>query len=422
MLTPGGQLVALNQAAGGGAETVERALSGRWRVDVCAEKRRPPPPCAPDAGPRCAPLDALLARVGAYGNVFARRADYNGTACGGAARCARFPRSPPTFRPITDTARVRRVAAEASVSAGRVALWDEAAVLETSPSPGGVFFRYLSRARILTRRRYGATSWAARYSVNNRAAWIENYVGSGGATKALPPKREWPQRLTDGVRDGSIARVLDAGAGTCSLDAFLREAGLRSRVRLVSFGYYDCSMARVAAERGSMLFQWSWLAPLPFAPGSTFDVVFQAEGLHHTAMTPRKHAPPGACEDGDADYVCAQNLWRATFDHFDAVLACGGKLLVIDDVSVEAKTPRGSSAPRCWAEFGARWAASRGYEKVAHGGMLTHAVWDTAQASAGRGNAKKRRKADAARAAADPCHSAAGTGGGQMRLWVKKVC
>jgi hypothetical protein len=93
--------------------------------------------------------------------------------------------------------------------------------------------------------------------------WHQIYVGNHGF---LPDKREWSMLLTQRVLRGNARSILDAGAGTCSLDAHLRKHGLRSRVRLVSFGFYDCSMARVASERGSLIFDWSWLDPLPFCP------------------------------------------------------------------------------------------------------------------------------------------------------------
>ena len=79
------------------------------------------------------------------------------------------------------------------------------------------------------------------------------------------------QALEALVRSGKVKSILDAGAGTCSLDAHLRKHGLRSRVRLVAFGFYDCSMARVASERGSLIFDWSWLDRLLYCAVSALD-------------------------------------------------------------------------------------------------------------------------------------------------------
>ena len=137
-----------------------------------------------------------------------------------------------------------------------------------------------------------ARHWAVRYATSpvTAGAWVSNYVGSGGR---LGDKKEWLPAFTKGIERGHIRSVLDAGAGTCSLDGHLRGHGLRDRVRLLSFGFYDCSMARVAAERGSIIFDWTWLDPLPLCSTCTFDLVFQAEGMHHT--TARSGAGKG-CE------------------------------------------------------------------------------------------------------------------------------
>ena len=207
------------------------------------------------------------------------------------------------------------------------------------------------------------------------------------------------QALEALVRSGKVKSILDAGAGTCSLDAHLRKHGLRSRVRLVAFGFYDCSMARVAAERGSLIFDWSWLDPLPFCQKCTFDVVFQAEGIHHTV--PRKtadrldefcpkarrrltvrnrfelkqqlarrhknmfneHQKQTAAERKaalQAPDACALKLWRVAFDNLGRHVKCGG-VLFITDLLGDVFT---GSGPRCWPEFGRRWMAENGFEHV----------------------------------------------------------
>mmetsp|Transcript_9767 Transcript_9767/g.28777 ORF Transcript_9767/g.28777 Transcript_9767/m.28777 type:complete len:180 (-) Transcript_9767:26-565(-) len=158
-------------------------------------------------------------------------------------------------------------------------------------------------------------------------------------------------------------------------------------------------MARVASERGSLIFDWSWLDPLPFCQKCTFDVVFQAEGIHHTV--PRKtadrldefcpkaqrrltvrnrfelkqqlarrhknmfneHQKQTAAERKaalQAPDACALKLWRVAFDNLGRHVKCGG-VLFITDLLGDVFT---GSGPRCWPEFGRRWMVENGFEHV----------------------------------------------------------
>ena len=209
---------------------------------------------------------AVLRRDGRFSNVFRRVHDAKAVA--GACcvadpkrcpKCPRFTRASSSYPTIADANRAGAVAAAPSTSLGRLAFWDVDAMLKN----------------------YGPAVWGRKYAERNPQAWRRNYVGVAGV---LPEKREWLPSFTKDIKDGRIRTVLDAGAGTCSLDAHLRRHRARERVRLVSFGFYDCSMARVCGERGSLILDWSWLDPLPFCAKCTFDLVFQAEGMHHLSL------------------------------------------------------------------------------------------------------------------------------------------
>jgi SAM-dependent methyltransferase len=358
---------------------------------------------------------AVLRRDGRFSNVFRRVHDAKAVA--GACcvadpkrcpKCPRFTRASSSYPTIADANRAGAVAAAPSTSLGRLAFWDVDAMLKN----------------------YGPAVWGRKYAERNPQAWRRNYVGVAGV---LPEKREWLPSFTKDIKDGRIATVLDAGAGTCSLDALLRRHRARERVRLVSFGFYDCSMARVCGERGSLILDWSWLDPLPFCAKCTFDLVFQAEGMHHTAPDAlpaerdrvcgpsRRLGATRGVDDGRVDgrrlaaadgatrragnvaagnrtadarralrgrkrggswtsgknsktekhvsrashsgLACAQKLWRAAFDHLGAAVACGG-VLYVTDLLGDVYDGKAKDGPRCWSEFGARWAKANGYATV----------------------------------------------------------
>merc|ERR1712032_152875 len=110
-------------------------------------------------------------------------------------------------------------------------------------------------------------------------------------------------------KSGRVKSMLDAGAGSCTLDGVLRQEGLLDNLRpYMAFGAYDCRMLRFCAERGGISFQYNWLNPLPFCKTCVFDLVFQVEGIHH---------------------VEERSLYT-TFNNFDAVTACQGFLFLWD--------------------------------------------------------------------------------------------
>ena len=329
--------------------------------------------CRRSGGKGCVRPAAILRPAPPFTNVYSKRPAPIAVerACRPDRGCTRFTRGDARTRTIADPTRQALVLREAPV--GRLRYWDEGRVVS---GYDGV--------------------WASRYRKEHGQAWHEIYVGNHGF---MPDKREWPGALEALVRSGKVKSILDAGAGTCSLDAHLRKHGLRSRVRLVAFGFYDCSMARVASERGSLIFDWSWLDPLPFCQKCTFDVVFQAEGIYHTV--PRKtadrllefcpkdqrrltvrnrfelkqqlarrhknmfneHQKQTAAERKaalQAPDACALKLWQVAFDNLGRHVKCGG-VLFITDLLGDVFTGDG---PRCWPEFGRRWMVENGFEHV----------------------------------------------------------
>ena len=424
VVAPDGLLVVLNQPPGFGRGVgVLLGDAATLFADVCTPPGGPGRVCD-RGGPRhsskrCVPLEAVASRFRDYGNVYRRTAGaaaapLRGACCvgrpGSCSKCPRFHGVPARFETIAAAGRAGAVARAASVSAGRVARWDVAGVL----------------------RGYDRNAWANKYARSpvTAGAWRDNYVGVGGA---LPDKKEWLESFSREIARGHVRTILDAGAGTCSLDAHLRKHGLRSAVRLLSFGFYDCSMARVCGERGSLILDWSWLDPLPFCAKCTFDLVFQAEGMHHTAPDAlpaerdrvcgpsRRLGTTRGVDDGSVDgrrlaaavgatrragnvaagnrtadarralrgrkrggswtsgknsktekhvsrashsgLACAQKLWRAAFDHLGAAVACGG-VLYVTDLLGDVYDGKAKDGPRCWSEFGARWAKANGYATV----------------------------------------------------------
>ena len=369
VLVPDGVLVVLGEAKEAALASLDRGVA-----DTCDWSRT----CSKKHPERCVPL-ATLVEATDYANVFRRKRNGPGggdceTAAGG--DCKPFPAVPSGYRTIASEPR-QKAALSHGLTKGRLAEWDEHQLLETYP-----------------------TSWAARFRKTSPSGWRRNYVNPH------VKKREWPSQYTKMIEDGRIKRVLDAGAGTCSLDATLRSAGVRGNLdALVSFGFYDCSMARVAAERGSITLDWTWLDPLPLCSNCTFDLVFQAEGMHHTsgmtqapvalaacthaAKVEALRAPVPAARGGGAssralrgrhhggsrwkkqrdqldqpssNLACSLVLWTRTFDNFDAHLACGGTLFLADsDDSVRLPPDARSDTPRCWMAYGIQWAKARGY-------------------------------------------------------------
>ena len=116
--------------------------------------------------------------------------------------------------------------------------------------------------------------WSDRYARTNSKQYKAAYVN--------PDPFKMPPRLDDKVRSGKYKRILDAGAGTCSLEGELRRKGYFKTVHnFLAFGAYDCSMLRICAERGSISFQHNWLKPLPVCASCKFDLIYQWAGVHH---------------------------------------------------------------------------------------------------------------------------------------------
>ena len=120
----------------------------------------------------------------------------------------------------------------------------------------------------------GHKEWADKYSAQNPWPYDHAYVNSD-PFKLMP-------RLEAMVKAGKVKRILDAGAGSCSLEGELRRKGYWKTVHnFLAFGAYDCSMLRICAERGSISLQHNWLIPLPVCASCKFDFIFQFAGIHH---------------------------------------------------------------------------------------------------------------------------------------------
>ena len=112
------------------------------------------------------------------------------------------------------------------------------------------------------------------------------------------------------VKSGKVKRILDVGAGACTLEGELRRKGCLKHIHnLLAFGAYDCSMLRICAERGSISFHYSWGIPLPICASCKFDLILQFGGVHHISTF-----------QGRIDFL--ENL----LGHLD----CGGLLFLTD--------------------------------------------------------------------------------------------
>ena len=116
--------------------------------------------------------------------------------------------------------------------------------------------------------------WTDRYSQSNTNSYNAAYVNSN------PFKLPFPLELA--VKFGKYKRILDAGAGRCSLEGELRRKGYFKTVHnFLAFGAYDCSMLQICAERGSISFQHNWLKPLPVCASCKFDLIYQWAGVQY---------------------------------------------------------------------------------------------------------------------------------------------
>ena len=148
----------------------------------------------------------------------------------------------------------------------------------------------------------GEDEWADVYSKKSA------HVYKAGYTNSDPYKL--PPHLKEAVKAGKFKRILDAGAGSCSLEGELRRKGYFKTVRnFLAFGAYDCSMLRICAERGSISFQHDWLIPLPVCASCKFDLIYQFAGIHHMRVFEN---------------------YAKFLDNMLAVLECNGLLFVND--------------------------------------------------------------------------------------------
>lgn len=240
------------------------------------------------------PLASAVLEKTSFGNVYRRKVGMGlglppCVECGSRDRNISKGKCQPyvdgSFLPVTEKARTSVILAAPSVDIGRLRSLPMENILRTSPP--------------------GNHTWATRTKAAMPRWFAQNYVSVGHFRK-----EEFNGDFQRMIKDGSVRSLLDAGAGSCTLDAMLRDRGLMPKLKqYVAFGAYDCSMLRVCAERGTISLDYNWLSRLPFCKHCLFDMVFQAEGMHH--LQTREEVVK-------------------TLDHFTKQLACGGKL-VMDD-------------------------------------------------------------------------------------------
>eukprot|EP00930_Biecheleria_cincta_P025917 TRINITY_DN18370_c0_g1_i1.p1 TRINITY_DN18370_c0_g1~~TRINITY_DN18370_c0_g1_i1.p1 ORF type:complete len:579 (-),score=78.45 TRINITY_DN18370_c0_g1_i1:590-2167(-) len=166
-------------------------------------------------------------------------------------------------------------------------------------------------------------------------------------------KSEWTNMpvLEQLVRTKKVQTMLDAGAGSCAMYGVLVQSGLMDIVpqpRYMAYGGYDPGYYRFCGERGTASFDHSWLYPHPFCSSCKFDLVFQFEGVHHT------------------EAFLNHTMLIITFNNFDAVLKCGGWLMLQDSNCVMSyQRSRGKSGckdeSQTWEYAFRKWADSKGY-------------------------------------------------------------
>lgn len=196
-------------------------------------------------------------------------------------------------------------------------------------------------------------------AINGSKWYSEQYLGKKmvpispimGDTWSFPTEHQgWESRHTEWIRSGKVKNLLDAGAGTCSIDALLRQLGLSPTY--VGYGFYDQSMARVCAERGSLIFDWDWGKKLPICKDCAYDMVFQSGGMHHAGKECKKQTRP---------VDCAKQVLQAQLDSFDGVLKCGGNLVMHDFMTHFVQGNGTSEEKMTWSSFAKTWAGEKKY-------------------------------------------------------------
>mmetsp|Transcript_42759 Transcript_42759/g.76916 ORF Transcript_42759/g.76916 Transcript_42759/m.76916 type:complete len:517 (+) Transcript_42759:73-1623(+) len=261
LLAPGGQLVLASQA--------EEVKSELLKLNV--------------------PASALLQPT-SFSNVFLRVDRRVGSlqdceACGldksasATGKCQ--PYLQPDYLPATDPKRSMAISDEASLSKGRLHNWPLKNVLGSQKEDQWVDQFYKAKPE-----------------------WFKaNYVKKDGIRK-----KELSGEILKLLQKAHS--LLDAGAGSCTLEAWLRETDKFEHLKpMMSFGAYDCSMLRICAERGSISFQHDWLQTLPMCNRCKFELVMQLEGIHH---------------------MSSRELIEKTVDALAARLECGGSLYIAD--------------------------------------------------------------------------------------------
>lgn len=193
--------------------------------------------------------------------------------------------------------------------------------------------------------------WAKKDAEYFKVITRPRYTGHKGT------KGEWTSMpvLAELVRTKKVRRILDAGAGSCAMYGVLVQSGLMDIVPqpvYMAYGGYDPHYYEFCGERGTVSFDHSWMLPHPLCSTCKFDLVMQFEGVHHT------------------EQLYNVTLLMKTFDNFDAVLKCGGWLMLQDSNCFMAyqrtSGKRGCKDPgQTWESIFRKWAQGKPYQPQA---------------------------------------------------------
>lgn len=165
-----------------------------------------------------------------------------------------------------------------------------------------------------------------------------NYLGRPSHTSSWSAKmRQFGPMERSLVNSGQVRSILDAGAGSCSLEAYMRlhfeglfKRRSKERVTFVAFDPgYDCAYLDVCGARGSMIYTFGWFEMQPILSES-FDMVFQALGIHHSDLS--KQYAGFNLTKGLKQQLVDENTkaLKKAYNEFDRVLRPGGYLSIHD--------------------------------------------------------------------------------------------
>ena len=102
---------------------------------------------------------------------------------------------------------------------------------------------------------------------------------------------------------------------------------------------------------------------------------YQAEGLHHVGSSCPHQSKAGL--HNESELACAAKLWTATFDNFNAHLACGGTLFMSDHVCWPEDYHIKGKTKVCWVDAANEWSISKNYNQTVKNNPKVHGESDT---------------------------------------------